>query len=41
MTYYDKLNLKIDNEFYQLSQIEKDLFNRTKENENRKEKKNK
>jgi hypothetical protein len=39
MTYYDKLNLKIDNEFYQLCQIEKDLFNKTKENENKKENK--
>lgn len=36
MTYYDKLNLKIDNEFYQLCQIEKEMFNKTKDNKNKK-----
>jgi len=34
MTYYDKLNLRINNELYQLTQVEKDLF------ENQMEKKN-
>ena len=28
MTYYDKMNLKIDNEIYLLTQVEKNLFDK-------------
>jgi hypothetical protein len=32
MTYFDKINMKINNELYQLTQIEKDLFEKRSEN---------
>ena len=32
MTYFEKINMKINNELYQLTQVEKDLFGKSNKN---------